>query len=99
MEALYVSELLSVHGECLRARPAWSESLSLELHDVQFMLCEFDKYQRAKLGERGASVAYAPPHLRERHGMLSLLTPSEVQQILRNTRFPAGAAAGKSEVS
>lgn len=97
VEALYIGELRSLHTEIARVRPAWCRNLKLELHDVQFMLCEFDKYMRAKLGERGASVAYSPPHLRESHSKLALLTQSEVQQIIRCTHYPDDTAALKSK--
>lgn len=34
----------------------------LELHDIQFQLCEFDKYERVRLGEGRPKVRYQPPH-------------------------------------
>lgn len=97
VEALYIGELRSLHAEMTRVRPAWCRNLKLELHDVQFMLCEFDKYMRSKLGERGASTAYSPPHLRESHTKLPLLTQSEVEQILSSTNYPNDTVALKLE--
>lgn len=37
--------------------PSWVE---LELHDIQFQLCEFDKYERARLGEGRPKNRYRP---------------------------------------
>lgn len=35
-----------------RAKEAWPWNfVTLELHDIQFQLCEFDKYERTRLGE------------------------------------------------
>ena len=33
----------------------------LELHDIQFQLCEFDKYERVRLGEGRPRSRYRPP--------------------------------------
>ncbi len=35
----------------------------LELHDIQFQLCEFDKYERVRLGEGRPRSKYGPPDL------------------------------------
>ncbi len=33
----------------------------LELHDLQFQLCEFDKYERVRLGQGRLKAKYRPP--------------------------------------
>lgn len=38
------------------------ESESLDLTDIQFQLCEFDKYMRAKLGEGRPKKKFSPSH-------------------------------------
>lgn len=39
----------------------WSpEAVKLELHDIQFQLCEFDKYERARLGEGRPKRKFTP---------------------------------------
>ena len=63
-------------AECLLLRtavnPHWKEwfqtAPTLTAHDVQFCCCEYDKYQRARLGEGHLKNKYRPPtapkHLR-----------------------------------
>ena len=36
----------------------------LELHDIQFQLCEFDKYERVRLGEGRPKARYRPMEVR-----------------------------------
>ncbi len=36
----------------------------LELHDIQFQLCEFDKYERVRMGEGRPKARYRPPRAR-----------------------------------
>jgi len=35
----------------------------LELHDIQFQLCEFDKYERVRLGQGKPKSRYRPPEI------------------------------------
>lgn len=35
--------------------------IELELHDIQFQLCEFDKYERTRLGQGRPRSRYSPP--------------------------------------
>lgn len=38
----------------------WNNRLELELHDIQFQLCEFDKYERVRLGQGRPRSKYRP---------------------------------------
>ncbi|KAH8066732.1 tRNA-Phe hydroxylase [Aureococcus anophagefferens] len=40
-------EVRLVHAFCV-AKPAWCAARNIDIHDVQFQLCEFDKYERVK---------------------------------------------------
>ena len=40
--------------EARRLEPELCQSLDLKVHDVQFQLCELDKYERVGAGGRGA---------------------------------------------
>lgn len=42
--------------------PAW------EMREVEHWLCEFDKYERVRLGEGRPRVKFVPPHARKQHG-------------------------------
>ena len=42
-EALFVGELVALLAAVRSLAPEWCRRKSLELHDVQFMLCEWDK--------------------------------------------------------
>jgi hypothetical protein len=60
-----IKEEVAVHFmqelfECrhLRWPRTWVE---LELHDIQFQLCEYDKYERVRLGEGRPRSRYRPP--------------------------------------
>lgn len=57
-QAAALPELVSVYDELAMRWPAGWEALSL--HDVQFQLCEFDKYERARLGEGRPRSKYKP---------------------------------------
>lgn len=48
-EALLIGEMIELLDAARRRLPSWMPAL--ELHDVQFQLCEFDKYERVRLGE------------------------------------------------
>jgi len=58
----FLNELLQLWS---KRREHWPDSIlgepvaDLELHDVQFQLCEFDKYERVRLGE-GKGRTYVP---------------------------------------
>jgi len=39
--------------------------VELELADIQFQFCEFDKIERVRLGQGKAKSKYVPPHLRK----------------------------------
>lgn len=41
--------------------PRWAHSSELVLHDIQFQLCEFDKYERVRLGEGKPRSKYRRP--------------------------------------
>ena len=38
-----MGEMVCLLAEVRRLKPRWCAELGLELHDVQFQLCEFDK--------------------------------------------------------
>jgi len=38
----------------------WHRDIELELHDIQFQLCEFDKYERVVQGEGRPRSLYKP---------------------------------------
>ena len=40
---------------------AFPDAPLLTAHDVQFCLCEFDKYERVRLGEGRPRALYKPP--------------------------------------
>jgi len=52
-----------IFDAAVESMPAWCDGLALELHDIQFQLCEFDKYERIRLHERGkvTRYTYLPP--------------------------------------
>ena len=57
-ERRFLAECRALHQALLAAEPAWCAELEIELHDVQFQLCEFDKYTRIRLGEPGRKTKY-----------------------------------------
>jgi len=44
-----LSELIELYRRASMSLPSWMPEL--ELHDIQFQLCEFDKYERTRLGQ------------------------------------------------
>jgi hypothetical protein len=54
-----LQEMVGLFEKAVGQLPAFMPTL--ELHDIQFQLCEFDKYQRAKLGEGRPKALYRPP--------------------------------------
>ena len=57
-EERFLAELRALYGEVRAAEPAWCDALGIELHDVQFQLCEFDKYERIRGREGGKKTRY-----------------------------------------
>ena len=57
-EARFLSELRALYGALVEAEPEWCHGLQIELHDVQFQLCEFDKYERIRKREGGKKTKY-----------------------------------------
>jgi len=58
-EAQLLSEMISLFEKAPRYLPDFMPEL--ELHDIQFQLCEFDKYERVRLGEGRPKSKYRPP--------------------------------------
>lgn len=59
----FLAELREVYAQCLEAWPAQILGyvvVGLDLHDVQFQLCELDKHERAKYSQ-GRVRRYTPP--------------------------------------
>ena len=50
----------ALHEALRQAESEWCRELDIELHDVQFQLCEFDKYERIRRGEGGRKTKYVP---------------------------------------
>ena len=61
-EHLYIEEVQALH-QILKNwwLDVYPDSEALTAHDVQFCLCEFDKYERVRLGEGRAKSTYTPP--------------------------------------
>jgi hypothetical protein len=57
-----LSEMKHLLGLAQVSMPEWMPSL--ELHDIQFQLCEFDKYERTRLGEGTPKARYVTPNIR-----------------------------------
>lgn len=53
LEALQLREIQQLKEYMESQNPKWCSKMSLEVQDVQFQLCEFDKYVRIQRGERG----------------------------------------------
>ena len=60
-EQRFLKEMSALFDEIRRVEPTWCDSLALELHDVQFQLCEFDKYERIRCSEGGKKTKYPRP--------------------------------------
>ena len=61
VEDRFVEELALVLRHVRTERPDWCAAKRLSIHDVQFQLCEFDKYERARSSTRKAGLlAYRP---------------------------------------
>ena len=60
-EDRFVAEMRLMLAACRAADPQFCAAMRLDLHDVQFQLCEFDKYSRAGDGGRsGYVMPYRP---------------------------------------
>lgn len=57
-EPQLLAEMNYLFDHASTALPSWMPEL--ELHDVQFQLCEFDKYERVRLGEGRPKSRYQP---------------------------------------
>ena len=63
-EYRYIEEVQVLHSIIkLWWQDVYPGSEMLTAHDVQFCLCEFDKYERVRLGEGRAKSTYTPPGL------------------------------------
>ncbi len=58
-EAQLLAEMRRLFELASKALPAWMPTL--ELHDVQFQLCEFDKYERVRMGQGRPRSRYVRP--------------------------------------
>jgi hypothetical protein len=58
-EAQLLQEMISLLEASASALPAFMPEL--ELHDIQFQLCEYDKYERVRLGQGRPKARYEPP--------------------------------------
>ena len=59
-EARFIKEMGLLLGALRDADRAFCSSLTLDIHDVQFQLCEYDKYCRAAGEGRGHVPPYRP---------------------------------------
>ena len=57
-EARFLAEMRALFDALVAAEPEWCRALELELHDVQFQLCEYDKYERIRRREGGKKTKY-----------------------------------------
>jgi hypothetical protein len=57
-EAHFLAEMVSLFAAATRTMPSFMPVL--ELHDIQFQLCEFDKYERVRLGQGRPRSLYRP---------------------------------------
>ena len=54
----FLEECLEIYHLLQHNMTSWCEERDLSLHDVQFSLCEFDKYERIRLNEKGKRRKY-----------------------------------------
>lgn len=57
-ESVLLSELTMLFALAVASMPQFMPPL--ELHDIQFQLCEFDKYERVRLGQGRPKAKYQP---------------------------------------
>ena len=65
VESAFISEMASLLSEAQKRMPGWCKDMDIELHDIQFQLCEFDKYERIRQSERGWVARYVPIEKRQ----------------------------------
>ena len=87
VESAFIKEMVSLLREAQREMPKWCNKMDLTLHDIQFQLCEFDKYERIRNNERGWVARYVPMEKREAPKRLSLLNSAQVESILRESKY------------
>ena len=61
-EARFITEMRLLLRTLRSLDPEFCKNLCLDLHDVQFQLCEYDKYRRVEDG--GHTRPYHPHHAR-----------------------------------
>lgn len=59
----YIQTMQDIRNKSWNALPEWVGVL--EMRDVEHSLCEFDKYERARLGQGRPRNTFIPPHLRK----------------------------------
>ena len=57
MKHQFIDELIEVREKLIKASKEFND---LTLHDVQNVMCEFDKYLRVKFGEGTPKQVYKP---------------------------------------
>jgi len=82
IEDLFVNEMKSLLAEAKKRMPGWCTELDLELHDVQFQLCEFDKYERVLGHGNGAVAKYLPAGQRPPPSLLSTFDEHEAEKLI-----------------
>ena len=87
MASRTISFAMNPKREAQREMPKWCNKMDLTLHDIQFQLCEFDKYERIRNNERGWVARYVPMEKREAPKRLSLLNSAQVESILRESKY------------
>ena len=87
VESAFISEMASLLSEAQKRMPGWCKDMDIELHDIQFQLCEFDKYERIRQSERGWVARYVPIEKRQPPKKLPLLSPDEVALILKQSKY------------
>lgn len=60
-EGQAIKEMIELFKQAQHSLPTFMPIL--ELHDIQFQLCEFDKYERSRLGEGRPKALYRPAGL------------------------------------
>jgi hypothetical protein len=82
LQALFIDEMKSLLAEANKAMPEWCRELDLELHDIQFQLCEFDKYERIANHGHGAVAKYVPAGQRPSVSPLCTFDEVEAEKLL-----------------
>ena len=60
LEKLQLREMFQLKHFMEVQNPGWCSQMDIGIQDVQFQLCEFDKYDRAVQGGRGYVAKYVP---------------------------------------